>query len=522
MQALQDAVRSHREGRLDEAARGYERILKASPKHADALHLLGLIAHQRGEHGRARALIGKALRSSPQSAIYRNSLGSVLLAIDKPDDARAVLSEAVRRAPSYPEAWNNLGNALTRLGRWREAADAYERAIGLRPGYVEALSNRGQALRAQGRLDEAHGSLKSALGANPRYLSARVNLGLVLDDMGRHEDALAVYDEALALWPEDATLRANRAVLLLRLGRFEEGWREYEWRWRVPGFATLPPAFAEPAWDGADLAGGRLLIYAEQGLGSAIQFARFVPLAAARAGRTIVQCPRPLVRLFRRAWSGTDGSRVEVVEKDAPLPDFDAHAPLMSLPHLLGTTLATIPWPGAYLRVEGGALATWQARLAHLPRPRIGLAWAGNPGHGNDHNRSMPAERLAPLVAAGGASFVSLQVGAGAGVAAFAAGAVFDAAPHLADFAETAAAIAALDRVISVDTAVAHLAGALAAPCWLLLPHAPEWRWLCDRDDSPWYPTLRLFRQRRPGDWDGLVARLGLALADLPAARAAR
>jgi hypothetical protein len=306
-------------------------------------------------------------------------------------------------------------------------------------------------------------------------------------------------------------------MLLLLLGRLREGFAEYEWRWRMPGFATPSRTFPQPMWDGTDLGQRTLFVHAEQGLGSAIQFVRYVGLLARRGSRVIIECRRPLHRLFETSLARPDG-RVAVVRRGDTLPRFDCHAPLMSLPHLLGTTMQSIPAQIPYLRAPPADVTTWRERLAGSPRPWIGLVWAGNPKHENDHNRSMPAPYLAPLVTSARASFYSLQVPAAVEeLAALPPGKVSDLAPALGNFADTAAVIESLDLVVSVDTAVAHLAGALGKSVWLLLPYVPEWRWLLDREDSPWYSTMRLFRQHRAGDWTGVVERVKVALAPLSA-----
>jgi tetratricopeptide (TPR) repeat protein len=514
--ALTAALALHRQGRLDEAAAIYAALLAVEPRQPDALHLLGLVAHQQGDQAQARDCIEKALALVPESAVFGNSLGSVLLALRQSQAAAAILRRVVARKPEYAEAHNNLGNALLRLDQADAAAACYQRALALRPGYAEAESNLASALRRLGRLDDAEQALHRALALNPRYATALANLGVVLVELGRHADALAAYDRAIAIDAGHAQAHANRAVLLLQLGRWPEGWREYEWRWRTDGFTTPKRDFRQPAWDGRPLAGRSILLHAEQGLGSAIQFVRFVHRVAAGGGRILLECQAPLARLFRQSLTGGDGPVAAVVVKGEPLPPFDVHAPLMSLPLLCGTMLATLPAATPYLAAAADAVARWRQRLAPTAKPRIGLVWAGNPQHGNDHNRSMPAAALRPLIAAApAASFFSLQVGGPAAAAAddlFAAG-VHDLAPALADFAETAAVVANLDAVVSVDTAVAHLGGALGRPVMLLLPFAAEWRWLLERSDSPWYPGMRLYRQPAPGDWAGAVARVA---ADLP------
>lgn len=509
---LSEALAHHRAGRLDRAAALYERVLAARPNHADALHLLGLIAHQRGDQTRARDLIARALRRQPDNPVFLNNLASVLLAQREPQAACALLERAVRAKPDYADALNNLGNAQMQLGRAEGALAAYDDALTLRPDDPQTLNNLGSALKALGRLADAEASFAHAIARAPNYATAHANHGLVLHAMGHYDAAAAAYERALAIEPDHATARANRAVLLLLRGDFESGWREYAWRWRVDGFTTPRRAFDQPQWDGAPLDGRTIFLHAEQGIGSAIQFVRYVDKVAAAGGRIVLECQPPLGRLFTQSFAGGPVEAV-VVKGEAPSA-FDVHLPLMSLPERCRTTLATIPARVPYLVADANACARWQRRLAIAPRPRVGLVWAGNPRHANDRNRSAPADVFAPLIGLGGTLY-SLQVGAEQGVAAFAAGAVTDLAPELTDFAETAAALTALDLVISVDTAVAHLAGALGVAVWLLLPFAPEWRWLLDREDSPWYPTMRLFRQRAAGDWADLIDRVRWALAGL-------
>jgi tetratricopeptide (TPR) repeat protein len=509
---LTEAVAAHRQGALDAAAAIYRRILTAEPNHPDALHLLGLVRHQRGEQEGAIALIERALRVSPTNAAYANSLGLALLALGRPDDAEAALGRALACDPRLAEAHNNLGNARLRRGDANGAADAYRQAIAVRPDYAEAHANLAAALRHAGDLPAARTAIEQALALRPGYAGALSTLGLIRHEQGDYTEALAAYDQALALEPAHATARANRATLLLLLGRMEEGWREYEWRWRVEGFTTPRRDFARPAWEGEPLAGRTILIHAEQGLGSAIQFVRYVPMVADRGGRVVLECQPPLIRLFASLMQGASGDAglAAIVRKGDPLPAFDVHVPLMSLPRLFSTTLQSIPRPVPYLAIDPELGAQWRRRLATLPKPRIGVVWAGNPNHANDRNRSMPARALLPLLSLPGLSFVDLQVGSGLQGRTE----LGDMAPRppggdIADFADTAAILAELDLVISVDTAVAHLAGALARPAWLLLPFVGEWRWLRERTDSPWYPTMRLFRQTHPGDWTGVIAAVG-------------
>jgi tetratricopeptide (TPR) repeat protein len=531
--ALIDAVRRHQAGELDAAAAACQRILNVDPRHPDALHLSGVIAHQRGDDARARTLIEKAIKLSPRNPAYYNTLGVALLGMDRPSAAATAFGRALALDRSHAEAHNNLGNVMMRTNRPAEAEACYRRALAARPGYAVGHNNLGSALRAQGRLDAAEAAYGEALTHAPDYVGAICNLGRVLHEQARYEDALRQFDRALAIDPDHAESHANRAILLLLLGRFAEGWQEYEWRWRVKGFAATgsartAPDLGRPAWDGSDLAGRTLLVHAEQGLGSAIQFVRYIPLLAARGGRVILECPRPLARLFASIATttpttdpgGTDpgtapgASSVDLVIKGEAFPPFDVQAPLMSLPRIFATGPDAIPAKIPYLGVDPALSEHWGRRLAASPRPRVGLVWAGNPRHENDANRSMPVPALAPVLRRAGIALFSLQVGASAADRAWLGRQiqgktpVRDLAPDLRDFADTAAVLGHLDLVISVDTAVAHLAGALGRPVWLLLPFVAEWRWMLEREDSPWYPTMRLFRQAAPGDWAELMARV--------------
>lgn len=517
---LAEAVRYHQAGRLEEAARLYDQVLKSSPRHPDALHLSGLIAYQKGQHDRAQSLIGKAIEISPENPAYSNNLGNVFFALHRFDEARALFRRATELKPDYAEAHNNLGNVSQKMGQWDDAVAAYERALSSRPRYAEAHCNLGSALRKQGRLDEARAAYQRALECKPDYATAFSNLALVLHEQARYDEALPFYDKALALDPNHAEAHANRAVHLLLLGRFEEGWKEYEWRWKVDGFTTSARDLGRPLWDGSELTGETILLHAEQGMGSAIQFVRYVSMVAARGGQVMLECPRPLFGLFSSLTEGSPAPVKRVVVRGEPLPAFDVQAPLMSLPRLFGTTVDTIPGAVPYLGADPAAAAAWRDRmgLADRPwdRPWVGVVWTGNPRHVNDLNRSMPTSFLTPLLQSGDAAFFSLQVGAAAeDSATLSSERIHDLAPEIGDFADTAAIIANLDLVISVDTAVAHLAGAMGRPTWLLLPHVPEWRWLLHRDDTPWYPNMRLFRQKAPGDWSELVERVIMALAEL-------
>ncbi|MFO1155288.1 MAG: tetratricopeptide repeat protein [Rhodospirillales bacterium] len=437
---LAAAVQRHQNGRLGEAADLYRRVLAREPRQADALHLLGLLEHGRGRHGEALALIERAIAANARIAAFHIAHGTVLGALGQPDSAADALARALAIDPAHPEALNALGNLRLAAGDAAAAVEAYRQAFAARPDYVEALSNLGSALRAQGRLAEAETTLRQAISLRPAYVSALANLGLVLQEQARWDEALATYDAALAADGAHPAARGNRAMLLLLLGRLEEGFAEYEARWQMPGFSTRRRDLGCAAWDGSPLDGQTLLVHAEQGLGSAIQFVRYAALAASRGARVVLESQAPLLRLFRQSLVGTGLPVEAVIRKGEALPSCDRQAPLMSLPHLLGTTLESIPADIPYLSASADDVAAWRQRLAATPMPRIGLVWAGNARHENDHNRSMPAASLAPLVAGTAASFFSLQVPAKPDdLDSLPPGRVTDLSAQLRDFADTAA-----------------------------------------------------------------------------------
>ena len=581
---LREATALSEQGRLDAAEAICQRVLQDNPRDAETLHLLGLIALQRGEPNEAARLIGEAVALAPREAKYRINLGAVLNQAGRSEEALATVRHVVALHPDYPEAHNNLGSALVRLGQCEAALASYDRAIALRPDYDEAYYNRGVAQQSLKRFDDAVASYQRTIALQPDYLEAYNNLGIVLVELGRFDEALASYgqvlaldpdydeafynrgvalhtmehyeaanasydraialrpdyadafknrgmamqaldrhgealadfDRAIAIRPHHAPTHFTRSVCLLQAGDLPRGWREYEWRWRTPELMVGWRQFPEPFWRGDQPIGGKtILLHAEQGLGDTLQFCRFVPHVAALGARVVLEVQQPLGRLladFRGA--------AQTIIRGEDLPPFDVHCPLLSLPLALGTTLETIP-AGSYIAADPELLAHWRRRVAALPGFRVGLVWAGGPGLVADRRRSMALERFAPLAEVPGVSLVSLQKGAAAAqVRASSALRLHDFTDDLQDFADTAALVASLDLVISVDTSVVHLAGALGRPVWLLDRFDNCWRWLRGREDSPWYPTLRLFRQTAPGDWDGVIARVGVALRGQVGARA--
>jgi tetratricopeptide (TPR) repeat protein len=505
--AFADGLANHRAGRLADAERRYRTILADEPGHADSLHMLGVLAHQRGDHATAASLIGRAIAIDGANAEYHANLGVVLA---KRDSKAA--AESYRRAialdPDSAEIHFNLGNALARLDRADEAAASFRAAIARRETYWEAHAHLGNALRDLRQLDEASESFRAAIALNPRFADLHSNLSAALREQNRLQDAATAAREAVALNPSLPEAHFNLALALLPLGDMAAGWTEYEWRWQTPALRDARRMLAPPQWRGEPAAGRTLLLHAEQGFGDTIQFCRYALAAAARGLRVILEAQPSLVRLLRGL------PRVEaVIARGDPLPKFDLHCPLLSAPLAMGTTLATIPSALAYLRAEPAQVAACGARLPD--GLRVGLAWAGSPrltdtaGMAVDRRRSLPPALLTPLIETPGIIFVSLQKGGPP--APFA---LTDPMNDVADFADTAAVIANLDLVISVDTAVAHLAAALGKPVWLLDRHDPCWRWLAGRSDSPWYPTLRIFRQPAPGDWGAVLAEVSVALRE--------
>ncbi len=506
-------------GQLAEAAELMRRAVEADPGFAKGHHNLGVALAQQGRDEDAVASFRRALQIQPAYPEAHFNLGNALSALRRRDESIASYREAVRQRPDYAEALCNLGLALVEAGRPGEAAVLLRQATRLRPQYTEAHNNLGLALSDLGRFEEASASFERALALNPRYAAAHSNLGSAAKAMGRSEEAVACYETALRYDPESASSHWNLSLALLQAGDFGRGWKEYEWRWKRP--STPPRPYPKPRWDGGPLTDRTILLWCEQGLGDAIQFARYAVGVKARGGRVVLECPEPLFRLF-----GTLPGVDALVAEGSPLPPFDCHAPLMSLPGLLGTTLTTVPADVPYLTADAGLVEAWGRRLAALDGFKVGIAWQGNPHHRWDRWRSVPLAMFAALADVPRVRLVSVQNGPGSEqVAALRnrfpvtqLGPDFGAGGALPD---TAAVMASLDLVVSVDTATAHLVGALGVPAWVPLPTLVDWRWLLGRDDSPWYPTLRLFRQDTLGDWEPVFRRMAAELCRLTAARPA-
>ena len=465
---------------------------------------LALQHYHRSEFAEAEHVCQQILQQETDRVEALQILGVALCRRGESIAAIPSLQRVVQLQPDAADGWGNLGTALQEQGRQEEAIAHFNRAIAIKPDYAEAHYNLALVLQAQDRLEDALFHSQQTIALKPEFADAYYNQGFLLRRLGRLEEAIAHYRTAIQLAPQSAGAHKNLGHALLLTGDLQQGFQEYEWRWRQPGWT--PRSFAQPLWDGSPLAGRTILLHAEQGFGDTIQFIRYAALVRNRGGRVIVECQPSLLQLLETT-AGID----QLIAQGTPLPEFDVHAPLLSLPHLLGTTLETIPAPVGYLSPPADHPLRLEALSSnHL---KVGIVWTGNPDHKNNRYRSCAIAQFQPLCALPGISFFSLQKGASAeDRQTLAALPIQDLSPMLHDFADTAAAIAQLDLVITIDTAVAHLAGALGKPAWLLLSFAPDWRWLLERDDSPWYPTMRLFRQRQRGCWQGVFERVAAAL----------
>jgi tetratricopeptide (TPR) repeat protein len=478
------------------------------------------LAHQQaGRFEQAERILYRVLALAPASAEIQLLLGDLFRLQGRLDAAQQSCLAAVELAPGLAPARNNLGNAYRDLGDFERAIPEYRRALELDSGLPEAYFNLGLSLHKQGAIDEAIRCYRQALHLKPDFAFAHLNLGYLFEERADFSGALAAYAGAIVADPGLVEAHVNLGMQLLLAGRLPEGWREFEWRLRYPEYSDADAAAAAPRWDGSALDGRAILLDAEQGFGDALQFLRYAPLVAARGGRVIVRCAAELKDLVAHA-AGVSA----VIRRGDSLPAFAAYSPLPSLPLAFGTALESVPAAVPYVRADPGRTARWRARFADTaPECRVGLVWASQSGHRTAAAKSVALAALAPLGSVPGVRFYSLQKGAAALQAQDppAGMRIVDLSGELRDFSDTAAAIAGLDLVISVDTAVAHLAGAMAAPTWTLLKFVPDWRWLLSRADCPWYPTMRLFRQERPGEWREPIAALAEALRGFVAARTA-
>ncbi|KAA0889857.1 tetratricopeptide repeat protein [Oryzomonas rubra] len=428
-----------------------------------------------------------------------HALGMTLLQAGKVNEAAFQFRKALGLAPGFTDAYLCLGHCLHLAGRFDEALEVYDRALRISPDSAPVWNNRGNALLELCRYNDAAESYSRTLELAPDFHDARVTLGTCYQALGQFAKARAACEAVLRVDPNHAEAHWNRALLLLLHGDYHEGWREYEWRWLKRNFTSPLRDFVQPRWQGEPIGGKTLLIHAEQGFGDTLQFCRYVPLVAALGARVVFECHPPLASLMNMVG-------VRTVPMGEPLPSFDLHVPLLSLPMIFGTSVETIPGEVPYLTPPADRLPFWRSLVPDEGRLKVALCWAGKSYP--DPGRSCPPELLAPLATVEHISWYSLQFGWKEALPLPMA----DPTGHVRDFGDTAALIAQLDLIITVDTAVAHLAGALGKPAWVMLPHAPDWRWMTGREDSPWYPSLRLFRQARPGSWREVVQRVAHAL----------
>ncbi|MBT6094327.1 MAG: tetratricopeptide repeat protein [Rhodospirillaceae bacterium] len=500
-------------GRLDEAVDAFQKGLTLAPEQAETANNLASALNALGRHEEALNSCTQALAGNPNLGAAHVNMGNALLAMDNAKEAVSSYKKALELNPADSTAHFDLGNAQMKLEKFDAAHGSYTRAVSLDFSNAEKHYNLGNACQALDRFDEAISAYDKAIEINPGYIDAICNRGATLQKMDRVDEAIAALRSALEGEPASPDLHWNLSLALLQNGDYAEGWAEYEWRWQTPTFLAYARDFGAPRWDGEALQGRTLLIDAVQGFGDALQFIRYAALVAAgQDGRIIVECRPQLNRLFS-AMPEVDAC----IDLGAELPAFDLYCPLMSLPHVLGDSVPRVPADAPYVRVPEGVPV--DTRITDAAGLKVGLAWAGSPTRVDNHKRSCPIGELAPLTQVPGVTLFSLQVGKhrqdmddlpdGHGIV--------DLADDLGDFADTAAAVAALDLVISVDTSVLHLAGALSKSAWGLMSKPTGFLWQTDRTDSPWYPSIKLYRQPQAGNWTDMIGTVAADLAQMAA-----
>jgi Flp pilus assembly protein TadD len=510
-EALAEASRDLAAGQHSSALLILERAVRAAPFNPRARYLLGASQANNDNWKDATYNLNKAAEADPQNADYRASLALALLR-ENPADAVPHLFAAIDLGSTNPDVFTNLTLILLTLRRDQDVLKVSELGLAACHEHFALLGNRGVALRHLGRYEESLECCRRQLELQAHDARVWSNMGCILTELGSLDESEQAHAQACRLDPQNAGAHFNLAFTLLMNRKFHEGFREYEWRWHTPGLKSEWRNFPQPLWDGSPLAGKQILLHAEQGAGDTIQFSRYLPLVEALGGRITCEVARSLVRLM-----GFLPGQHRVVVAGSPLGDFAVHCPLMSLPLKFATEPSSIPPPIPFAIPEE-MKAQWAHRLSG-GKAKVALVWAGSPTQRDDRTRSLPFRSLLPLMNLDSTDFFSLQVGErgqdlkNAGLS----DRIRDLSPYLTDFAETAAALSCMDLVISVDTSVAHLAGTLGRPLWLLTSFAPDWRWLRDRSDSPWYPSMRLFRQPAHGDWDTVIAEVLAALQGEPA-----
>jgi tetratricopeptide (TPR) repeat protein len=502
-------------GRLTDALASFDKAIALDSGYADAFNNRGNVLYKLERHAEARADYGRAIACRPGYAKAYFNRGVTFEALKRSDDALADYDKAIALKSDYADPHNNRGSVLNSLARHDEALASCDKAIALKPAMAQAHYNRGIALEALGRSQAALASFDKALALDPGYAIAHNARGFLLESANRLDEALACFDRAIASRPDYAAAYWNKALLLILMERYQEGWELYEWRFKHEEMKAYYHSFPQPGWRGGEcLVDKRVLVYAEQGLGDTIQFCRYLPKLTALGAELVFEVPPALVSVVASL-----DCRMTVVAAGTERPPFDLHCPLMSLPLAFQTSVATIPADIPYLSCDKTKLDVWLGRLGSKRGPRVGLVWSGSATHKKDAARSVALERLTPLARLP-VELHSLQKEyRSSDIETLTEG--FPLRRHddeFGDFSDTAALIAAMDVVISVDTSVAHLAGAMGKRVWILLPFAPDFRWGMERADTPWYPSARLFRQPAAGDWESVIEALVTSLRDLIAA----
>jgi tetratricopeptide (TPR) repeat protein len=496
-------------GNLDQAAAALERAAQLQPKDCKVLNDWGVCLAKQGKLDQAISIFKRTLRNDARWIAAHKNLIFALTQQRKPADAEAAARNWIEIEPHSVEAINQLGSVLAGNGRLTDAMDCWTAALKIAPTDADANANLGRALGELNRHEEAIAPLQQAVATRPDSVELLCQLGSNFVHLHRYDQARSAFDRALAIQPDNAMARGKRALLALLTGDFATGWRDYEWRWKEKDFPHNRRYAHVPQWKGSDIAGKTILLHSEQGLGDSIQFVRYAPLVAQRGANVVLQCQPEVVSLLAKVQGVS-----EIVSNEQTPPRFEVQCPLMSLPLAFGTTVTTIPATVPYLTAEPAVVERWRPRLAAAGKRKIGLVWAGRPTHRKDRARSIPLAAFAPLAAVKDVQFFALQKGPAESEARTppAGMQLVSLGPELTDFLDTAAVIEQLDLLISVDTAVVHLAGAMNKPVWTLLADVNDFRWLRGRDDSPWYPSMRLWRQTAGGDWSTVIDRLATEL----------
>jgi tetratricopeptide (TPR) repeat protein len=508
-----DALQSLK--RHTEALHSFEKALALSPGYALAYNYRGNALHDLKRLEEALDSYDRAIALNPEYAEAYSNRGNVLQDLKRLNEAVASYDNAIAINPDYAEAYYNRGVTLQYLNQFNDALTSYDRAIALNPDYAEAYSSRGVALQYFNRFHDALISYNLAITLNPEYVEAYICRGTAFQGLKQLDEAVADYDRAIVLNPNDTAAYWNKSLLKILNGEYEEGWRLYEWRWKKSPLIDTLRTYQQPLWLGEpSLSNKTLLIYPEQGLGDYIQFIRYATLVEQLGAKVILEVPAPLISIAL-----TLTGQFTAVAQGEPLPDFDYHCPIMSLPLAFKTTAKTIPAQNPYLYADKDKQSIWRQRLGEKSRSRVGLVFSGSESNDNDHNRSIALKQFELLFSLP-IEFHCLQRDIRPDDAVFMANNKQIKSHHdlLYDFSDTAALVEEMDLVVSVDTSVAHLAAALGKKVWILLPFVPDYRWMLDRTDSPWYPNVTLFRQTAMGDWDSVIEKLnGMLLAEFMA-----